>query len=77
MYRIALYEEGRFCTEIGGSLSTLPEAIDQIRKISSTLNAQELSDYFGVKFDRAGTSCALIVIDRWYYPIVQVNKEEI
>lgn len=76
MYSIALYEEGRFCTQVGGPIGTLPEAIEQINKAASTLNATELSDYFGVKFDRNGTICALLVTDRWGAPIFQVKNEE-
>lgn len=75
MYNITLYENGIFCTNIGGEVPTLPEAIEQIKRISATLNAEELDGYFGYKFDRAGTTCALIVTDRWNFPIKTVEEE--
>ena len=34
MYNITLFEEGRFCTDIGGALPTLPDAIDQIKALN-------------------------------------------
>lgn len=74
MYHITLYEGGRFCTHIGGAVPTLPEALEQMKHIAATLQAEELEGYFGYKFDRAGTACALIVSDRWGMPII--NEEE-
>lgn len=76
MYHITLYENGVFCTHIGGAVDTLTEAIDQIRAISSTLRATELEEYFGYKFDRAGTTCAIVVTDRWEFPVRQKKNEE-
>jgi hypothetical protein len=75
MYNITLYENGIFCTNIGGEVPTLTEAIEQIKRISATLNAEELDGYFGYKFDRAGTTCALIVTDRWNFPIKTIEEE--
>lgn len=75
MYNISLYEDGRFCTTIGGTIETLPEAIDQMKRISSTLRAEELDGYFGYKFDRAGTTCALVITDMWNIPIKTVEEE--
>ena len=31
MYSIALYERGHFCTAIGGPISTLPDAVEQLK----------------------------------------------
>lgn len=76
MYNITLYESGHFCTHIGGPVMTLPQAIDQLRAVAATLQAEELPDYLGYKFDRAGTPCALIVTDRWKMPITNVQNEE-
>lgn len=76
MYHITLYEGGRFCSHIGGAVDTLPEAIDQLKRVSATLQATELEEYFGVKFDRAGTICALLVTDRWECPIRQEKNDE-
>ena len=76
MYHITLTENGRFCTHVGGEIKTLPEAIEQIKRTADTLQATELDEYFGYKFDRAGTPCALIVTDRWGAPIRQEKNEE-
>ena len=75
MYSITLYERGRFCTAVGGPIPTLPEAIDQIRKVASTLKATELNEYFGYTFDRAGTDCQLVIADRWGVPIRKEEEE--
>ena len=76
MYHITLYENGCFCTHVGGAVQTLPEALEQMKRIASTLSAEELDIYFGYKFDRAGTLCALVVTDRWEMPILQEKDEE-
>lgn len=65
MYHITLTENGRFCTHVGGEIKTLPEAIEQLKATAETLNATELPDILGYKFDRNGTACGLIITDRW------------
>ena len=75
MYYVALFEEGRFCTCLGGPIQTLPDAIDQLKKVASTLNAEEVKEYFGYRFDRAGTTCAVLVLDRWFMPIETEEDE--
>lgn len=74
MYYIGLYEEGRFCTLVGGEILTLTEAILQLKNAASPLKAEEVEGCFGYKFDRQGTLCALVVLDRFGFPIY--NKEE-
>ena len=69
MYSINLYERGHFCTAVGGLLPTLSEAIDQIKRVASTLHAEELNGYFGYRFDRGGTECQLVVADIFGQPI--------
>lgn len=76
MYHITLYEGGRFCSHIGGAVETLPEAINQLKRVSATLQATELDEYFGVKFDRSGTTCALLVTDRWEVPVRNIPEED-
>lgn len=73
MYYINLYEKGHFCTDIGGPIGTLPEAVAQVKEIAKTLQAAELKEYFGYTFDRAGSDCQIVVADRWHMPI---RKEE-
>lgn len=75
MYHITLYEGGRFCTHLGGAVPTLPEALEQMNSIAATLQAEELEGYFGYKFDRAGTVCALIITDRWEMPIINIEED--
>lgn len=74
MYYIGLYEDGRFCTQVGGEIPTLPEAIQQLKDAAEPLKAEEVEGCFGYKFDRQGTLCALVVLDRFGFPIY--NKEE-
>jgi len=69
MYDILFYENGAFCTQIGGSVGTLPEAIAQIETLAKGLQAKELDGLFGYGFDRNGTPCAFIVADRFGFPI--------
>lgn len=76
MYHITLTENGRFCTHVGGEINTLPEAIKQLEATAKTLGATELPEIYGYKFDRAGTTCALLVTDRWERPIRQEKNEE-
>jgi len=75
MYSIALYERGHFCTTIGAPLPTLPDAIEQLKTTAETLKAEELNGYFGYRFDRAGTECQLVILDRWAMPI-KVEEED-
>lgn len=69
MYDILFYENGAFCTQIGGPINTLPEAIAQIQTLAKGLQAKELDDLLGYGFDRNGTPCAFFVADRFGLPI--------
>lgn len=76
MYSILFYENGRFLTQMGGPVGTLPEALEQTKRLASGLGATELEGYFGYKFDRNGTPCAILVADRWGVPLKNVEEEE-
>lgn len=76
MYNIAFYEDGRFCTNLGGPVDTLQEALEQMKRLASSLKAEELHYVFGYKFDRYGTPCAIILYDRWGMPVINVEEEE-
>jgi len=76
MYKILLFENGRMCTQVGGDIKTLPDAIDQIKKTADTLGATESKDYLGYNFDRAGTPCAIIVADSWGFPIREASEKK-
>lgn len=75
MYHISLYEEGRFVSHIGGEIRLLCDVVDQLRKVASGLKAEALEDYEGFKFDRAGTTCALLITDDWGQPIKDVKED--
>lgn len=72
MYNIAFYEDGRFCTNLGSPLRSLPEALEQIRRITVGLKAEELTGFSGVKFDRAGTTCGILITTDFGEPIREV-----
>ena len=76
MYHISLYEDGRFCSHIGGEVRLLCDTVDQLRQVASGLKAEEVEDYHGYKFDRAGTTCALLITDDWGQPIRTIKEEE-
>jgi len=76
MYHVSLYEDGRFCTNIGGPIRLLCDAVDNLRMVAEGLKAEELEEYHGVKFDRAGTTCALLITDDWGQPIRNLLTEE-
>ena len=65
MYSIAFYENGRFCTNLGGPVGTLTEALSQMRSLLSDIEHEELRDYLGYKYNRSGTPCALLVFDEF------------
>lgn len=75
MYHISLYEEGRFVSHIGGEIRLLCDTVDQLREVASRLKAEALPDYEGYKFDRAGTTCALLITDDWGQPIRNVKED--
>jgi len=72
MYNIAFYENGQFCTNIGGPIPTLIEAIKQIEELAKRLDTKGVSGYYGYQYNRINTPCAILVTDRWGLPI----KEE-
>ena len=69
MYSVALYEDGRFCTNIGDPVSTELDAVNLIRSKVNGMYFTVVAGYIGVKFDRAGTTCALLVTDQNNDPI--------
>lgn len=76
MYHISLYEDGRFCSHIGGEIRLLCDTVDQLRQVAPGLKAEEVEDYHGYKFDRAGTTCALLITDDWGQPIRNIKEDE-
>ena len=68
-YHVCFYEDGVFSTLVGGPVPTLDEAIKQMEKLAIGLKAEEVPGCLGYKFDRAGTTCALVVTDMFGFPI--------
>lgn len=62
-------------SHIGGEIRLLCDAVDQLREVASGLKAEALEDYEGFKFDRAGTTCALLITDDWGQPIKDVKED--
>lgn len=75
MYHISLYENGCFCSHIGGEIRLLCNAVDQLRQVAAGLKAEEVVVFHGYKFDRAGTDCALLITDDWGQPIQNIKEE--
>lgn len=76
MYHISLYENGHFCSHIGGELRTLPEALTQLKAVSVGLKSIDAETLSGIKFDREGTTCSLIITDSLGFPIKEVEPQE-
>lgn len=77
MYRLRFYENGRFCTELGGPLLTLPVAVAQMNKLTASLAAEELQDVIGLKWMRSGiTPCAIIIVDDFGLFINNIKTED-
>lgn len=77
MYRLRFYENGRFCTELGGPLLTLPVAVAQMNKLTAFLVAEEMPDIIGLKWMRSGeTPCAIVVVDDFGQFIENIKIEE-
>lgn len=75
MYSLLFFENSRFLTQVGGPVNTLPEALEQVCTLKAGLDATDLEGYFGFKYDRNGTPCALLVADRWGMPLKNVEDE--
>ena len=77
MYRINLYENGVFCTQIGGEIRLLTDALKQMKALSQGLHAKEVDKMIALTFERAGTPCALVLVDELGMPIqsVEYRKE--
>lgn len=60
-YQIEFYEDGKFLTQIGGPLDTIAEAISQLESLKEKLGAEETENYVGIKYERNGTPCAILV----------------
>lgn len=78
MYRLRFYENGRFCTELGGPMTTVAIAARQLREITSTIaGASEMDKVLGVKWLRSGqTPCAIVVVNELGMMIANVEEEQ-
>lgn len=77
MFQIRFYENGAFVTELGGPVHSLSEAIGQIDRLSKGTDAEEIKDFVGVRWMRAGiTPCHILVVDEFGFPIKTVQSEQ-
>lgn len=63
MFHISLFENGKFCTHIGGDVRTVAEASRQVERAMAGISGEKIDGFIGFRFDRNGTSCAVIVTD--------------
>ena len=54
----------------------LEEALRQMQALSRGLNATEAEEIIALKFDRAGTTCALVLVDELGMPIQNVEYKK-
>ena len=76
MYTLKFFESGAFVTDLGGPVSSLPEALSQIDKLTAGVGRKLMSGLVGTAWDRNGTSCCIIVADRFGLPICNTDAEE-
>lgn len=76
MYNIAFYENGKFCTLIGGRLKTLQECINQLRVLTENTDATQTDTIVGCKWNRGGVHCCLIVINEFGTPIFATDEKK-
>lgn len=66
MYSLELYESGVFVTEVGSPLKTLPEAIEQIGRMTSRQGVEPTDMILGARWDKPdGARMFIIVVDDW------------
>ena len=77
MYQIRFYENGAFVTELGGPVRTLPQALEQIERLSKGTDAESMQRYVGVRWMRAGiTPFHMLVVDEFGFPVKSVESEQ-
>lgn len=76
MYHVRMTEDGVFKTVIGGPISTISVAIEQIKALCSDSEWQELAGYVGCMLNRYGVTRVLWVCDDLGQPIKLVEEEE-
>ena len=69
MYSISFYENGKFVTLIGGPLRTIGECLQQISKLTDSVDVIETEGYVGCKWNRNGTACNLLVVNEFGIPV--------
>lgn len=75
MYHIVLYKKGAESCEVGGPVSTLPEALLQIELLRKLLDAPEADGTVGIQFNKDGVPYGFIVTDVWGMPIRDAKSE--
>jgi hypothetical protein len=73
MYHLSFYEDGRFVCFLGGEIATLPSAIENLDHMKSIIDNPQVISNTSIKYDRHGTTCAIIITDRWNQPIYEAK----
>lgn len=76
MYTLKFFESGIYVTDLGGPVSSLHEALSQIDKLTKGVERRNMPGMVGTSWDRNGTNCCVIVVDRFGYPIYDTDAEE-
>lgn len=76
MYTLKFFESGAFVTDLGGPVSSFPEALSQIDKLTTGTARKKMVGLVGTAWDRNGTACCIIVADRFGQPICDTIAEE-
>lgn len=78
MYSISFHENGRFITCIGGPLRTIGECLQQISKLTDSVDVTETEGFVGCKWNRNGTACHLLVVNEMGIPVKEspAQKED-
>lgn len=69
MYRLALYEEGKFSGYISGELGLSQAAAKYRGAMRLCTSCREDKDIAAFAFDRSGTNCAVAIVDEFDKPI--------
>lgn len=78
MYSIAFHENCRFVTLIGGPLRTIGECLQQISRLTDSVDVTEIDGFVGCQWNRNGTVCHLFVVNEMGIPVKEspAQKED-
>lgn len=76
MYYISFHENRRFCTNIGGPLRTIGECLQQIAKLTESVDVTPVDGFVGCRWSRNGTECHLLVVNEMGIPVKESPAEK-